>query len=184
MKISDMIDLDKENDVEELLKFSAEPFKDGKGKTIYIIPLLQKKFAVNPKYTTQYLRYIYYILTTKNQNLDNFDIKIYFFKNYLINYVDDDNFNKIMDYILYIIKYNLKVECNSSQIAYKFEFENVYESIKNNHNLINNKQSRDILLKKYNYILGTFAKESDYSSYIYNFYLFKFFSVLVKNFNI
>lgn len=175
MKISDMIDLDKENDVEELLKFSAEPFKDGKGKTIYIIPLLQKKFAVNPKYTTQYLRYIYYILTTKNQNLDNFDIKIYFFKNYLINYVDDDNFNKIMDYILYIIKYNLKVECNSSQIAYKFEFENVYESIKNNHNLINNKQSRDILLKKYNYILGTFAKESDYSSYIYNFYLFKFF---------
>lgn len=175
MKISDMIDLDKENDIEELLKFSAEPFKDGKGKTIYIIPLLQKKFAVNPKYTAQYLRYIYYILTTKNQNLDNFDIKIYFFKNYLINYVDDDNFNKIMDYILYIIKYNLKVECNSSQIAYKFEFENVYESIKNNHNLINNKQSRDILLKKYNYILGTFAKESDYSSYIYNFYLFKFF---------
>lgn len=140
MKISDMIDLDKENDIEELLKFSAEPFKDGKGKTIYIILLLQKKFAVNPKYTAQYLRYIYYILTTKNQNLENFDIKIYFFKNYLINYVDDDNFNKIMDYILYIIKYNLKVECNSSQIAYKFEFENVYESIKNNHNLINNKQ--------------------------------------------
>ena len=175
MKISGMIDLDKENDIEELLKFSAEPFKDDKGKTIYIIQLLQKKFAVNPKYTTQYLRYIYYILKTKNQNSDNFDIKIYFFKNYLINYVDDDNFNKIMDYILYIIKYNLKVECNSSQIAYKFEFENVYESIKNNHNLINNKQSRDILLKKYNYILGTFAKESDYSGYIYNFYLFKFF---------
>lgn len=175
MKISDMIDLDKENDIEELLKFSAEPFKDDKGKTIYIIPLLQKKFAVNPKYTAQYLRYIYYILTTKNQNLDNFDIKIYFFKNYLINYVDDDNFNKIMDYILYIIKYNLKVECNSSQIAYKFEFENVYESIKNNHNLINNKQSRDILLKKYNSVLVTFIKESYYSSYIYNFYLFKFF---------
>lgn len=175
MKISDMIDLDKENDIEELLKFSAEPFKDDKGKTIYIIPLLQKKFAVNPKYTTQYLRYIYYILTTKNQNLDNFDIKIYSFKNYLINYVDDDNFNKIIDYILCIIKYNLKVECNSSQIAYKFEFENVYESIKNNHNLINNKQSRDILLKKYNSVLVTFIKESYYSSYIYNFYLFKFF---------
>lgn len=175
MKIYSAIDLDKENDIEELLKFSAEPFKDGKGKTIYIIPLLQKKFALNPKYTAQYLRYIYYILTTKNQNLDNFDIKIYSFKNYLINYVDDDNFNKIIDYILCIIKYNLKVECNSSQIAYKFEFENVYESIKNNHNLINNKQSRDILLKKYNSVLGTFAKESDYSSYIYNFYLFKFF---------
>lgn len=175
MKISGMIDLDKENDIGELLKFSAEPFKDDKGKTIYIIQLLQKKFALNPKYTAQYLKYIYYILKTKNQCLDNFEIKIYFFKNYLISYVDDDNFDEIMDYILCIIKYNLKVECNSPQIVYKFEFENVYESIKNNHNLINNKQSRDILLKKYNSILGTFTKKSDYSNYIYNFYLFKFF---------
>ena len=175
MKIYSAIDLDKENDIGELLKFSAEPFKDDKGKTMYMIQPLQKYFASNHRYAAQYLKYIYYILTTKNQNLDNFEIKIYLFKNYLINYIDDQNFDEIIKYILCIIEYNLKVECNSSQIAYKFEFENVYESIKNNHNLINNKQSRDVLLKKYNSVLVTFIKESDYSSYIYNFYLFKFF---------
>lgn len=175
MVIAAHIDLKKENDITQLLEFSIKPIKIEEGNVLYLLPLLEKKFADVPEETMNYLKYVSAFIEQQEFSLNDFEIRLYNFKNFIINNVNDININNFLKYINSIIKFKIEKDYYKKEIAYNQNFEFIYDSLKNNHVLTDNRMSRDTFLKNYDSMLNSNQLNNNYLKYIYTFYLFKYF---------
>lgn len=174
LKILEKINLEREDDIDELLNFAVKPIDCGKYGILYPIIFLQKKFTENLNFTEIYLKYLSKFLINSKVHIYKYELRMYDFRKFIINHVTDENVDSVIDYLLDMIKYDICDYSEKETIYYNFNFDNIYYSFKNNRLLTNNKQALDRLLKNHN-ILMCDSRIDEHLKYIFEFYLFKYF---------
>lgn len=174
LKILEKINLEREDDIDELLNFAVKPIDCGKYGILYPIIFLQKKFTENLNFTEIYLKYLSKFLINSKVHIYKYELRMYDFRKFIINHVTDKNVDSVIDYLLDMIKYDICDYSEKETIYYNFNFDNIYYSFKNNRLLTNNKQALDRLLKNHN-ILMCDSRIDEHLKYIFEFYLFKYF---------
>ncbi len=172
LKILGKINLEREDDIDELLNFAVKPIDCGKYGVLYPITSLQKIFTENSNFTEIYLKYLSGFLKKSDIHICKYELRMYDFRKFIINHVTDENVDNVIDYLLDMIKYDIYND--NKRICYVYNFENIYMAFKNNHLLTNNKQNLNVLLKLYSVFLQS-SSLSEYLKYGYTFYLFKYF---------
>lgn len=171
-KILGKINLEREDDIDELLNFAVKPIDCGKYGVLYPITFLQKKFTENSNFTEIYLKYLSRFLKESDVHICKYELRMYDFRKFIINHVTDENVDNVIDYLLDMIKYDIYND--NKRICYVYNFENIYMAFKNNHLLTNNRQNLNVLLKLYSAFLQS-SSLNEYLKYCYTFYLFKYF---------
>lgn len=171
-KILGKINLEREDDIDELLNFVVKPIDCGKYGVLYPITFLQKKFTENSNFTEIYLKYFSRFLKESDVHICKYELRMYDFRKFIINHVTDENVDNVIDYLLDMIKYDIYND--NKRICYVYNFENIYMAFKNNHLLTNNRQNLNVLLKLYSAFLQS-SSLNEYLKYCYTFYLFKYF---------
>lgn len=174
LKILGKINLEREDDIDELLNFAVKPIDCGKYGVLYPITSLQKIFTENSNFTEIYLKYLSGFLKKSDIHICKYELRMYDFRKFIINHVTDENVDNVIDYLLDIIKYDIYNDNDNKRICYVYNFENIYMAFKNNHLLTNNRQNLNVLLKLYSAFLQS-SSLSEYLKYGYTFYLFKYF---------
>lgn len=174
LKILGKINLEREDDIDELLNFAVKPIDCGKYGVLYPITFLQKKFTENSNFTEIYLKYLSGFLKKSDIHICKYELRMYDFRKFIINHVTDENVDNVIDYLLDMIKYDIYNDNDNKRICYVYNFENIYMAFKNNHLLTNNRQNLNVLLKLYSAFLQS-SSLSEYLKYGYTFYLFKYF---------
>ena len=173
-KILEKINLEREDDIDELLNFAVKPIDCGKYGILYPIIFLQKKFTENLNFTEIYLKYLSKFLINSKVHIYKYELRMYDFRKFIINHVTDENVDSVIDYLLDMIKYDICDYNEKETIYYNFNFDNIYYSFKNNRLLTNNKQALDRLLKNHNILMHD-SRINEHLKYIFEFYLFKYF---------
>lgn len=174
LKILGKINLEREDDIDELLNFAVKPIDCGKYGVLYPITSLQKIFTENSNFTEIYLKYLSGFLKKSDIHICKYELRMYDFRKFIINHVTDENVDNVIDYLLDMIKYDIYNDNDNKRICYVYNFENIYMAFKNNHLLTNNRQNLNVLLKLYSAFLQS-SSLSEYLKYGYTFYLFKYF---------
>lgn len=174
LKILGKINLEREDDIDELLNFAVKPIDCGKYGVLYPITFLQKIFTENSNFTEIYLKYLSRFLKEPDVHIHKYELRMYDFRKFIINHVTDENVDNVIKYLFDMIKYDICDYSEKETIYYNFNFDNIYYSFKNNRLLTNNKQALDILLKNHNILMHD-SRIDEHLKYIYEFYLFKYF---------
>lgn len=79
LKILEKINLEREDDIDELLNFAVKPIDCGKYGILYPIIFLQKKFTENLNFTEIYLKYLSKFLINSKVHIYKYELRMYDF---------------------------------------------------------------------------------------------------------